>query len=145
MRKNSNTQNRSYILFTYDNVKNALRAKQELSKRRDLLGDKRVEVTLLLDETIILKGKDLSFTEKMYQSDMGGADKNKRMAPSNGYYGMHNMKQPPMMPMQPMGYPMYPPNIYGQHYMPPPYYQDQQMYYDIPNQYPPFTKNNEEG
>jgi hypothetical protein len=28
MRKNVNTQNRSYFLFTFDNIKNALRAKQ---------------------------------------------------------------------------------------------------------------------
>lgn len=34
----------------------------ELSKRRDILGDKRVEVTLLLDEEVILRGKDLSHT-----------------------------------------------------------------------------------
>jgi len=50
MRKNSNNQTRSYFLFTFDNLKSALRAKIELNKRRDLLGDKRVEVTLLLDE-----------------------------------------------------------------------------------------------
>jgi len=49
MRKNINGQNRSYFIFTFDNIKNALRAKQELSKRRDLLGDKRAEVVLLLD------------------------------------------------------------------------------------------------
>lgn len=49
MRKNSNNQTRSYFLFTYDNLKSALRAKTELNRRRDLLGDKRVEVTLLLD------------------------------------------------------------------------------------------------
>jgi hypothetical protein len=62
MRKNSNSQTRSYIIFTYSNIKDALRAKMELSKRRDILGDKRVEVTLLLDEEIILRGKDLSHT-----------------------------------------------------------------------------------
>jgi hypothetical protein len=33
---------RSYILLTYDNVRNAMKAKMELSKRKDLLGDKRV-------------------------------------------------------------------------------------------------------
>lgn len=50
MRKNSNNQTRSYFLFTFDNIKSALRAKGELNKRRDLLGDKRVEVTLLIDD-----------------------------------------------------------------------------------------------
>jgi hypothetical protein len=69
MRKNSNSQTRSYIIFTYSNIKDALRAKMELSKRRDILGDKRVEVTLLLDEEAILRGKDLSHTEKMFQSE----------------------------------------------------------------------------
>jgi hypothetical protein len=49
-------------MFTYSNIKDALRAKMELSKRRDILGDKRVEVTLLLDEEAILRGKDLSHT-----------------------------------------------------------------------------------
>lgn len=62
LRKNSNGQNRSYFLFSFDNVKNAIRAKQELNKRKDMLGDKRVEVTLLLDEQVILKGRDLSHT-----------------------------------------------------------------------------------
>jgi hypothetical protein len=62
LRRNSNGQNRSYFLFTFDNLKNAIRAKQELNKRKDLLGDKRVEVTLLLDEQVILKGRDLSYT-----------------------------------------------------------------------------------
>lgn len=50
MKKSTNTQMRSYILFTYDSLKNALRAKQELCRRKDLLGEKRVEITLLLDE-----------------------------------------------------------------------------------------------
>ena len=48
MRKSNNPQTRSYILLTYDTVKNAIRAKQELSRRKDLLGDKRVEVAVLL-------------------------------------------------------------------------------------------------
>lgn len=38
MKKSTNTQMRSYILFTYDTIKNALRAKQELCRRKDLLG-----------------------------------------------------------------------------------------------------------
>ena len=49
MRKNSNSQNRSYFLFTFDSTKNVIRAKQELNKRKDLLGDKRTEVSILLD------------------------------------------------------------------------------------------------
>jgi hypothetical protein len=62
MRKNSNSQTRSYFLFTFDNIKSAIKAKIELNKRRDLLGDKRVEVTLLLDEEVVLRGRDLSYT-----------------------------------------------------------------------------------
>jgi len=34
MKKNTNSQTRSFILFTFDHVKSALRAKQELSRRR---------------------------------------------------------------------------------------------------------------
>jgi hypothetical protein len=62
LKKSTNTQMRSYILFTYDNLKNALRAKQELSRRKDLLGEKRVEITLLLDEESVTKGRDFSNT-----------------------------------------------------------------------------------
>ena len=62
IRKNTNSQNRSYVLFTYSDIKVAIKAKQELNRRKDLLGDKRVEVTLLLDENIILKNRDLSHT-----------------------------------------------------------------------------------
>ena len=49
MRKNSNGQNRSYFLFSFDNIRTALKAKQELSRRKDLLGDKRAELALLMD------------------------------------------------------------------------------------------------
>lgn len=38
LKKSTNAQMRSYILFTYDNLKSALRAKQELCRRKDLLG-----------------------------------------------------------------------------------------------------------
>ena len=41
MRKNTNAQNRSYFLFSFDNVKTAIKVKQELNRRKDLLGDKR--------------------------------------------------------------------------------------------------------
>ncbi len=49
-------------------MKTAIRVKQELNKRKDLLGDKRAEVAVLLDESVIMKGRDLSHTQKMYQS-----------------------------------------------------------------------------
>lgn len=68
MRKNTNSQNRSYFLFCFDSVKTAIRVKQELNKRKDLLGDKRAEVAVLLDEATIMKGKDLTHTQKMFQS-----------------------------------------------------------------------------
>lgn len=67
IRKNTNSQNRSYVLFTYSDIKAAIKAKQELNRRKDLLGDKRVQVALLLDENVILKNRDLSHTEKMFQ------------------------------------------------------------------------------
>ena len=77
MRKNSNNQTRSYFLFTFDNLKLAIRAKSELNKRRDLLGDKRAEVTLLIDEEVIMRGRDLSHTERMYLGEMNAGDKKK--------------------------------------------------------------------
>ena len=49
MRKNINTQNRSYFLFSVENIKDAIKIKQELNRRKDLLGDKRAEVTILID------------------------------------------------------------------------------------------------
>jgi hypothetical protein len=49
MRKNTNSQNRSYFLFSFDSVKTSIRVKQELNKRKDLLGDKRAEVAVLID------------------------------------------------------------------------------------------------
>lgn len=42
MKKSTNSQMRSYFLFTYENLKTAMKAKQELSRRKDLLGEKRV-------------------------------------------------------------------------------------------------------
>jgi hypothetical protein len=69
MRKNTNAQNRSYFLFTFDSVKTAIRVKQELNRRKDLLGDKRAEVAVLIDEEAVTKGHDLSHTEKMFQND----------------------------------------------------------------------------
>lgn len=131
MRKHSNGQNRSYFLFTFDSLKNAIRAKQELNKRKDTLGDKRVEVTLLLDEQVVLKGRDLSHTERTYQDASGTQDRRKNM----GYYAMEPMKG--MMPMQ-MNYPMYGNPYPG--YMPPYYQPPNPYYYD-----PSFYKAPEEG
>jgi hypothetical protein len=53
-------------MFTFDNLKTGLRAKGELCRNKNLLGDKRTEVTLLLDENFVLKNKDLSHTEKQF-------------------------------------------------------------------------------
>jgi hypothetical protein len=121
MRKNTNSQNRSYFLFSFDSVKNAIRVKQELNKRKDLLGDKRAEVTVLLDEANILKGRDLSHTQKMFQVDPSH-DRARR----TNYVDHH--KQAMMGP--PMGYPpMYPNQMYPP-YMPP--YYPQPFYYEQP-------------
>lgn len=127
LRKNSNGQNRSYFLFSFDNVKNAIRAKQELNKRKDMLGDKRVEVTLLLDEQVILKGRDLSHTERRFQDPNSISDRRKG-GMNNNYYGMEMKGMNPPMHMN------YPPPMYGNPYpgynMPPPYYQPPPYYYD---------------
>jgi len=85
-----------------------------------------------------MKDRDLSHTEKMFQSDMGSFDKVKKMNPPS-FYGDPNMKHgmPP-----PMGYPpmhpnpmMYgnpymqsPPGFYGHQQPPPPYYYDPNFY-----------------
>ena len=45
-----------------------IRVKQELNRRKDLLGDKRAEVAGLLDNEVILKGHGLSNPENMYQN-----------------------------------------------------------------------------
>jgi hypothetical protein len=47
------------MLVTYKEIACALKAKMELSKKKHIIGDKRVEVTLLLDEEAVLKGRDL--------------------------------------------------------------------------------------
>jgi hypothetical protein len=41
------------------------------------LGDKRAEVTLLLDEELVLRGRDLSHTERMFQGDGNPNEKKK--------------------------------------------------------------------
>jgi hypothetical protein len=128
--KSGNGQNRSYFLFTFDSVKTALRAKQELSKRKELLGDKRAEVALLLDETVIMKGHDLTHIEKKYQGE--GVERKKGLG---SYY---EQKQEQLQP-PPIGYypQMYPPQPYPQHfYQPMPYYYDPN-YYKPQEHYPP--------
>lgn len=121
MRKNTNSQNRSYFLFSFDSVKTAIKVKQELNRRKDLLGDKRAEVAVLLDESAIMKGKDLSHTQKMYQSD--SVQERQRRYPNDQM--RQNM-------MQPMGYMSYPPNrMYPMPpYMPPPQYYPPSYYYE---------------
>jgi hypothetical protein len=120
MRKNSNSQNRSYFLFTYDNLKTAIRAKQELNRRKDLLGDKRAEVVLLLDEEVIMKDHDLSYTEKIYQ-DTNYMDKNKRVNPPQYFHYDPTKMMPPMQMNPTFGSPMgYPP--YMPYYQPPGHY-----------------------
>lgn len=54
------THHRSYFLFTYHSLPAALRASHHLRRRRDSLGDRRAEVTLLLDPQAVLRGRDLS-------------------------------------------------------------------------------------
>lgn len=122
LKKNSNNQNRSFFLFTCDSLKDALRAKVELSKRKDLLGDKRVEVTLLLDESIITKGHDLSRTETLFQ------DEDRKEYPE--YSSLRNSM---------MGYPVY------QHMHPsipylPHYYEPYPPYHE-PSYYQTFVEN----
>ena len=137
MRRNTNGQNRSYFLFTLDSVRSALRAKQELSRRKDMLGDKRAELALLMDEEVVMKGRDFSYTEKNYQGEA-----------KRGYHEpnrSHMMPQPPHQNYQQQGYPPPPPSNYDgrtlppQHYYPPPPpppgYPHQPYYYDQQNPY----------
>lgn len=109
MRKSNNPQTRSYILLTYDNVKNAIRAKQELSRRKDLLGDKRVEVAVLLSEESILRGRNLQNTVERFQTPNNYEKRAKGNVPSYN----PNTFQPPMQNMY--GIQSYPPPSY-QHY-----------------------------
>lgn len=123
LNKSTKPQMRSYILFTYDNIKNALRAKQELCRRKDLLGDKRVEITLLLDEESITKGRDFSNTEKNFAYEE--ADEKTKKPPSKPNYGQGqgqgygNFQAPGLVPGN---YPMIPPHpgMMGQNYGYPP-------------------------
>jgi len=92
-----------------------------------------------------MKGRDLTHTEKMFQSE-SFQEKNRKTSP---YFDM-NMKQG-MMPM-PMGYqmyhnPMYQVNPYMPSYYPQPYYYDQPYYKPTeegelyPNQTQPLPSN----
>jgi hypothetical protein len=117
IRKSHSPQTRSYILLTFDNVKNAIKAKVELSKRRDLLGDKRVEVALLLDEEAVMKGRNFDYTMEKFQSNNTYFDKRMQKPTQPGNMGFPSQGSPthggyaPMqsnMPYPP--YPNYPPN-----------------------------------
>lgn len=111
---------RSYFLFTYDNMRDAQRAKTDLCRRKDLLGEKRVEITLLLDEASVTSSFDFTHTLENFSVDQGGSDKlrgkgrqgDKMYQPQPPPY----MGYPPMMPgygqMVPSPY-GYPPNPYG--------------------------------
>ncbi len=70
MRKNSNNQTRSYFLFEFEDIKGATRAKIELNRRRDILGDKRAEITLLMNEEFVMKGRNFEYTRHKYQGDL---------------------------------------------------------------------------
>lgn len=99
-----------------------MRVKQELSRRKDLIGDKRAEVAVLLDEAVIMKNRDLSHTVRMFQND----NQEKRRYFEQGKPPMmHQMGYPPPM-YHGRGYPMgYMPHPY---YPPPPYYYEQPPY-----------------
>jgi hypothetical protein len=86
IRKSHSPQTRSYILLTFDNVRNAIKAKVELSKRRDLLGDKRVEVALLIDEEAVMSGRNFEYTMEKFQTNNNYNDK--RMQRPNQPNGM---------------------------------------------------------
>jgi hypothetical protein len=122
IRKSHSPQTRSYILLTFDSARNAIKAKIELSKRRDLLGDKRVEVALLIDEEAIMKGRNFDYTMEKFQSNNSYPDK--RMQKPNQPNGMGYLPQgllnedgyPPMSDVMPYSpYQNYPPNyMHGQ-------------------------------
>lgn len=81
-----------------------------------MLGDKRAEVTLLLDKEAILKGRDLSHTEKNFQGNIQTMSKRTQMV---GQVGQMQMGYHPMY-MNQMYYPP-PPAFYPQT-QPPLYY-----------------------
>ena len=129
MRKSNNPQTRSYILLTYDNVKNAIRAKQELSRRKDLLGDKRVEVAILLAEEPIFRGRNLENTLERYQAPNNYEKRSRNIPPAynpNSFqpqmpppYGQYpQYPQQPMYPNRNMGHQ---PMMSGPMMMPPPH------------------------
>lgn len=72
LKETTGPQMRSYFLFSYDTIHNAKRAKQELCRRKDLLGEKRVEITLLLEEESVTAGRDFNYTVENFAIDQGG-------------------------------------------------------------------------
>lgn len=131
IKKSHSPQTRSYILLTYDSLRNAIKAKMELSKRKDLLGDKRVEVALLMDEEAVMKGHNFEYTIEKFQSNSSIYDKRLprpggSFPPGGQYMPMGSMPQYPPYQNYPPGYPSMP--MMGMHpNMPPnmgmmPYY-----------------------
>lgn len=114
---------RSYILFTYDNLKNAIRAKQELCRRKDLLGEKRVEITLLLEEESVTKGRDFTNTERNFvnNGEQVSNDRAKRNLNMSKYYNINlepAYQNYPPQPLIPGNYPtmLAPQNQISQNY-----------------------------
>lgn len=139
LKKSTNNQMRSYFLFTYDNLVNAKRAKQELCRRKDLLGEKRVEITLLLDEESVITGRDFNYTMENFAIEQG-----EKIRRPNRDRPSYNQPQQPYMgyPPAPMmgGYNHMPPPPYGYappNYTYPPNYPNPNMGYYPPYQAPP--------
>ena len=85
-----------------------------------MLGDKRVDVTLLLDPDSVLKGRDLSYTETHFQGNLNTTIKN--------VSNFDKIKKNPIVPTYPPLY--YQPNNFTQQQQqqpPPSYYPG--MYY----------------
>jgi len=82
-----------------------------------------------------MKDRDISYTQKMFQSDMGNFDKVKKVnpPPTSSYYRDPNLNHG----IPPMGYPpMYPnPMMYPNPYMPPPFYGSQHPQHPPPYYY----------
>ena len=78
----------------------------------------------MLEEAGIMKGKDISHTQQIFQNE-GSQDKNRKNV---GYFGMDPNIKAGMVPM-PMGYQMYPGRMYPPSpYMHPSFYPN--PYYD---------------
>lgn len=111
------------------------------------MGDKRAEVAVLIDEQAIMKGRDLSHTEKMFQSD-DAINKNRKFINYNnvdpnmkhGMMPMHMGYPPPMYPN-----PMYPMHPYPSYYPPPQPYFYEPGYYKPPEEGEMYHQNPQEG